>query len=186
MSDPVKSAADSMTDIIDIKPPVVFGWDPKWLYLLAAVGVVLAAILVLWLWRKTKSKADTPPVPLAPPLPEDATALSLLDELGATYDIDDREYYFRLLEILRGYIDARFSLDTMEKTTEELHHVVWGMDADAQWKSGLMEMFRFADPVKFADSRAGAERRALDAAFARSFIEATRRVAAPPETGGAK
>lgn len=177
---------DSMTDILDIKPPVVFGWDPKWLYLLAAVGVVLAAILILWLWRKRRGKAENAPVPLAPPLPEDVTALSLLDELGAAYGIDDREYYFRLSEILRGYIDARFSLDTMEKTTEELHLIVWGMEAETRWKSGLMEMFRFSDPVKFADSRAGAERRAQDAAFARSFIETTRRVVAPPETGGAK
>jgi hypothetical protein len=176
--------ADSMTDIIDIKPPVVFGWDPKWIYLLAAIAVVLAAILLLWLWRKRRGKAEAVPVPLAPPLPEDVTALALLDELGAAYGIDDREYYFRLSGILRGYIDARFSLDTMEKTTEELHTIVWGMEAETQWKSGLMELFRFSDPVKFADAEAGADRRARDAAFARSFVEATRREIEMPRAGG--
>ncbi len=164
-----------LTDIIDIKSPVSYGWNSRWIiFLLLALAVIFAAIAVLLIWRKRrKSKAGETALSADP---EDVTALSALSELAAADNIPDRVFYFRLSAIIRNYLDGRFGLDTMEKTTEELLPVIKNLQIEAERRSALAELLRSADPVKFASVQAGQARRCRDLEFVESFIKATRRV----------
>ena len=173
---------DELTDIIDIKPPVSYGWNARWIiFLLLALAVVLAAIAVFLIWKKrSRSKVGETALPAEP---EDVTALSALSELASADNIPDRGFYFRLSAIIRGYLDGRFGLDTMEKTTEELLPVIKNLQIEAGRRSALAELLRSADPVKFASVQAGRARRGQDLEFVENFIKVTRRVAEPGTAG---
>jgi len=175
-------ASEELTDIIDIKPPVSYGWNSRWIiFLLLALAAILVAIAVLILWKKRRrSKTGEPSIPAEP---EDVTALSALSELAAVDNIQDRVFYFSLSSIIRGYLDGRFGLDTMEKTTEELLPVINNLQIEAGRRSALADLLRSADPVKFASVQAGQVRREKDLEFVESFIKATRRVAEPGAAG---
>lgn len=162
-----------MKDIIDIRPPVSYGWDRRWLYLLLCVAAVLALIGVLSLRKRRKSGGTFPG--FLPPEPEDLVAMNRLRELSSEEALPDREFYFRLSAIAREYIDGRYGLDTMENTTEELLPVIRRLEADRERLDGLAELFRFSDPVKFASAPAGADRRKADLEVVRNFVYATRR-----------
>lgn len=162
-----------MKDIIDIRPPVSYGWDRRWLYLLLCIAAVLALIGVLSL-RKRRKRRDTFPGFL-PPEPEDLVAMNRLRALSSEDALTDREFYFRLSAIARAYLDGRYGLDTMENTTEELLPIIRRLEADRDRLEGLAELFRFSDPVKFASFTAGEARRKADLEVVRNFVHATRR-----------
>ncbi len=172
---PKSPASEELTDIIDIKPPVSYGWNSRWIiFLLLALAAILAAIAVLLIWKKRRSsKTGEPSIPAEP---EDVTALAALSELAAADNIQDRVFYFSLSSIIRAYLDGRFGLDTMEKTTEELLPVIKKLQVEAGLKSALAELLRSADPVKFASVQAGRARRSQDLEFVEGFIKTTRRV----------
>lgn len=173
---PESPASEELTDIIDIKPPVSYGWDSRWIiFLLLALAAILVAIAVLIIWKKRRrSKTGELSIPAEP---EDVTALSALSELAAADNIQDRVFYFSLSSIIRAYLDGRFGLDTMEKTTEELLPIIKKLQIETERRSALADLLRSADPVKFASVHAGQVRREQDLKFVESFIKATRRVA---------
>lgn len=162
-----------MTDIIDIRPPVPYGMDPRLLFLALAISMILAVIAVLYFWRRRKREPEKAAV--LPRVPEDEEALDSLRDLESCEGIPDREYYFRLTGILRHYLDRRYGTDTLEKTTEELVPVLRRIESEPDLQMSLLNLLRSADPVKYASAPAGPVRRREDMAFALGFVRATRR-----------
>lgn len=85
---------------------------------LAAAG--LGAVLALFIRRRLRARAAHRPAP--PRRPAHEVALERLDRLGARLATSDdlRPFIFELSEIIREYLGARFSFDSLELTTEEL------------------------------------------------------------------
>jgi hypothetical protein len=85
---------------------------------LAAAG--LGALLALFIRRRLRARAARRPAPPARPAHE--VALERLDRLGAQLAgaTDLRPFTFELSEIIRAYLGARFTFDSLELTTEEL------------------------------------------------------------------
>jgi hypothetical protein len=85
---------------------------------LAAAG--LGALLALFVRRRLRARAARRPAP--PPRPAHEVALERLDRLGAQLAgaTDLRPFTFELSEIIRAYLGARFTFDSLELTTEEL------------------------------------------------------------------
>jgi len=173
VSSPGTTQAGEMTDIIEIRPPVGYGIDPRLLFLGLAFVVVLAAIAALYLWGKKRK--TTAHKPILPPVPEDEAALDALRNLENGALIPDREFYFRLTGIIREYLDRRYDTDTLEKTTEELVPIFRQIAAENELKTYLLNLLRGADPVKYATVPAGPARRREDMQFALNFVRATRR-----------
>jgi hypothetical protein len=138
----------------------------------AAVGAAAAALLAFWIWRRLRRTDALAAAP--PPEPADARALAALAALRQQAGLPDKAIYFELSSILRDYIDQRFRLDTLEMTTEELLPVIRDLPTRAELRSALADLFRFADPVKYADTAAGESRRISDLGFADDFVRATR------------
>ena len=62
-----------------------------------------------------------------------------------------REYYFRLSEIFRRYIERRFHIPAVERTTEEIMpDIVNLQECGSALKAEMREILRYADLVKFA------------------------------------
>lgn len=109
-------------NLLDVRPPeevAVRTW--RLLYGLAglvAAGLAAWGLMRLWKrYRKAKAEFVKPPEPLHVRASQalDALAKENLPGQGRA-----REFYFRLSEIMRGYLGERFGFEALESTTPEL------------------------------------------------------------------
>ncbi len=62
-----------------------------------------------------------------------------------------KDYYSRITDTIRKYIEARFSFPAMESTTDEIYNNLKEIDSlKTEWVSELKDMLSLADLVKFA------------------------------------
>lgn len=141
-------------------------------------GVVAAAALVYVAFRLLRAWLIRP----APPVAPEVWALRALQELVAADWIAAgrvREFYYRLSEIVRAYIERKFALAAPEMTTEEfLNSLATDRNPLPCDPGRLREFLSACDIVKYAGylpTHAAAD----DAvATARAFIDATAAAAA--------
>ncbi len=157
---------ETMQDILDIKGPLALSplW---WPWLLAALLLLLAGLLAWWLWRRRRPR----PLP-APPSPHEL-ALCSLEALDRESGLADREFYYRLSALLRGYLEARFRLPALEMTTEELVPRLEALAIPLGARQETAKLLRRADPVKYAGRAASAAMRGQDLETARALVLAT-------------
>ena len=143
-----------MTDIHDIRGPEQWGANPVWVTSGITGLVVLVFIMgLVWAIRRWKrKKADITRI-IPEIFPED-TAYALLDEIKSLMQTDAKAYYFKLSEVLRGYLEKRFQIDAMEMTTEELLPRLMDMAIAPELKRDTTAFIRMSDPVKFAGASA--------------------------------
>lgn len=139
-------------------PPVSLEYPDERLALIlmaCAGGIVLGgALLALWLSFRGRTK----PIILAPPIPAHEVALAELDKLagervGLLADGRAQDYYVRLTEIAKRYLEGRFGIDALERTTEEIHETLLGAGKTTVDPLDPVELLRFledCDLVKFA------------------------------------
>lgn len=125
----------------------------QWLWAgLIALLIAAAIVVAIILWRRTR-KAK-PVVAVERLLAPDEAALTALqrlraDDLVATGSF--LAFYQRLDEILRAWLQARFSIPALERTTTgTMYFLRARRDAD-EWRTGFLELLRAADRVKFAN-----------------------------------
>jgi hypothetical protein len=174
-SAPGKPSAAPMTDIHDIKPLVavpVPGSIPRgaWVALLGLLGAALLGAGGRYLWKKYHPARREA---AAPPRPCEEVAREAIEALGADPQISEKVFYFRLSAILRAYLDARFALEAMEMTTEELAPALDRLEMERSLKSGIREFLVYSDQVKFADAWPAVARRDRDTEFVRMLVEKT-------------
>jgi len=124
-------------------------WLWAGLIALLIAGAVVAAIILWRRYRKAK-----PAVAVERLLAPDEAALTALkrlreDDLVATGSF--LAFYQRLDEILRAWLQARFSIPALERTTlGTMYFLRARRDAD-EWRTEYVELLRAADRVKFAN-----------------------------------
>src|SRR5438045_1176106 len=104
-----------MEDIHDIKGLVPLPHSWWWLLI---VAVVLA--LAYWLWKRRQPINTTKPLPQPTPYELAIRALQRLREENPPVE----EFYTRLSDIVRHYLEDRFYLRAPERTTEEFLYEV--------------------------------------------------------------
>ncbi|GAB6094406.1 hypothetical protein JCM14469_06580 [Desulfatiferula olefinivorans] len=173
-SGPDAPGPEAMTDILDIKPPEDLGFNRMPLVIaLGIVGLFLILALLFWLidrYLKNRRKKEAAGEAPAPP---DVLALSLLDALEKDGLDDARECYFRLTAIVKTYLDGRFGIDAPEMTSEELLPQLGLLPVDRELSTGLRELIRRSEPVKFAGLVEGTEALQADVSLVRRFVQQT-------------
>lgn len=157
--------------IADIKPPAKARMA-LWPWLLAAALLGLA----WWLWRRRKTlepaleevPVDTRPVDVA--ALED---LEALERSGLWGEGRFREFYFRLTEIGRVYLERRFSLPATKLTSTELVRQLKIAELDRAVTSLVKELLSRADLVKFAKVSPEPEWGTRDVAAVRQLVSLT-------------
>ncbi|MDR1672766.1 MAG: hypothetical protein LBS09_04800 [Bacteroidales bacterium] len=151
---------DTLKQIADIKPiyQLPVGWADiyPWL-LLAGVILLLAAIIVFLIYALGKRRKHQPV--FGPPKlvdPPHVIALRELDRLRNEklwQNNRTKEYYTRLSDIVRMYIERRFGVAAMEMTGKE---ILYGLKAanfeDNNLMNRLQQLFSLSDLAKFAKS----------------------------------
>jgi hypothetical protein len=139
------AAAEAAEDIRDIRGPKFM--FPPWLLPAAIAGAVLLAFGALGLWRWLRRRRQ--PRVLLP----FEIALQRLEEMRALMQPDDaREFSIAVSDVVRRYIEERFSVTATHRTTEEfLHDLLESPHAPlARHRALLSEFLQACDLVKFA------------------------------------
>jgi hypothetical protein len=161
-------ASSPMTDIHDIKPLEILAADWSLLFYMLVTLFVLAIIGAgVYYWKKRRNRKQIPDA--APILPHEA-ALKLLDALADVEKLDGKAFYFNLSSILRAYIQARYNINALEMTTEELLPKIDRLDLNREMHQELKALLRSSDPVKFAGVPAAVSKMRQDLDFVRNFI----------------
>ena len=144
--------AEGDTLLRDIKPLERYpGQLPLWVYLLWGVLIITLAIYML-ASRPRKAKTEAPkPVPKEEVMPAWELALRELNALEASGLLvagDWNQFYFRLSEITRGFLEKNYRFAALEMTTREITDVLHSRQIAR--KQELIAFFRACDQVKFA------------------------------------
>lgn len=165
---------ETMQDIIDIKPLLGVPRDVR-PFLVAGiiVLVLLACGLALWRYVRKRKAAST-----APPKAAHILAYEQLEQLEREC-LPERgsvqEYYFRLSDIFRQYLQNRFVISAVEQTTQELLVSIKGLsDMPAGVKDTTRDFLRHADLVKFAKDRPEEDAVRHDLQRVRDCVDQTR------------
>jgi hypothetical protein len=170
---PPPSAQDTAV-IRDIKGLETVG-KPSLLWLWLALGLVAMALAVLVLRRFRKKQVSAAPiVPPKPPYEEAMEALRALEEKQYISKGMIREYVFGLSDIVKRYIERRFSVNAAEFTTGEMLDWIQISPLEPSQRKACEWFFSTADPVKFAKWTPDTDTVRRFGADMRSFIEQTR------------
>jgi len=141
--------AEEQIDIRDIKPPLSYGFN-YWAVLLFLIILIVITALGWYLVTRLK-KSKQQPIVIRPP---HEVALKRLSELKRKDFIKKgliKEFYIELSDIVRRYIEARFSFRAPEMTTEEfLSSLKYSSILSQNEKELLGEFLVRCDLVKFA------------------------------------
>ena len=176
-----------MPDIRDVKPPIEIPLY-VWLLILLAVCVLVA---VIYFFIRRRKKTVLSPVPAAPRSPWEI-AYGRLEELSRKHYPEAGmfdPFYSALSDIVRHYLEDRFSINAPEMTTEEfLDYIkkapitsVTGADHICNPTGGLLrcstalkDFLNGCDMVKFAKYRPDALDAQANFDLAKKLIEETK------------
>ena len=169
----VKSIAgkDAM-DIRGLKEPVEIPVK-MWPYYAMGIGaVVLAALIALigyYIYRRrTRPKAK----PAAPPLSPYELVMSALKSLDDAMDV--KVYYSTISEAMRRYVEGKFGIPAVDRTTEEIEVSLSQSDRlPKEISKDIYDLLCQADLVKFAKWTPNVNERRGDLQIAMSIVERT-------------
>lgn len=154
------SAALDSLDIKDVKSPREVSFNYKKFALNSFLGVLIVGVILGYLWYRNRRKKGLGIFEfIAPVKPPWELALLKLDSLAESDMLKSgefKEYFDRLTDILREYIERRFYVAALElsttETMENLHDAELGIDAvlAAWFIDNTGELLKRADLVKFA------------------------------------
>jgi hypothetical protein len=132
----------------DIKKPI---WMISiWQILLALLIAVIILTIIWWFFRK--SVFSDLGVRKEPARPPDEIALERLDKLNNSDLIARGEFklfYIELSDILRRYLEGRYSISALDRTTPELMREIKGI-LSRQDVAGTRDFLDRSDMIKFA------------------------------------
>ncbi len=145
---------DTTKSIRDIKGPVLipFTWRDAVPYVLGLLAVALIIFLIYYFRNKIKSPIHVPVIQV-PKRPAHEIALEALKHLAEAklwQQGNYKGYYTALSDIIRMYIQNRWSVAAMEMTTDEIVRLQIISGQDAVIYDQLKKMLQLSDYVKFA------------------------------------
>ena len=191
---PVK--VDSLPNIHDLKPvaePPFFFSDylpeflVKYWWLIILVLVLIAAgIYAYFKWFKKGELPLRKKEKVIPPYDEAIMKLTQLKSEHLWEAGQEKEYFTRLTDILRNYIDRRFEINAMEMTSSQIIDVLRKNEETMPVNEQLSKILEMADFVKFAKMRPLPEDNEVAYQRALNFVNETKPVEVVPEDESAE
>lgn len=171
---PVDTTKDirAIKNIIDVPFP--------WLeYLIYALIAWVFIALIIYLYNKFKKKKVPIFVPKIPERPAHEIALEGLkriEEEKLWQQGFTKKYFSEVTDVVRQYIERRFSINAMEQTTDETLKYFTNSLIRNEEKEKLQYILKLADMVKFAKALSIPSENESTMQFAYTFINNTRPV----------
>lgn len=175
------------TDVVDADYSIfdaLPGWVADyWWWILGAVLLIVTLTFVYFKWLR---HGKIPLMPVRKPVPPYELAKQSLEALraeGLWQKGAEKEYYTKLTDILRTYIQGRFGINAMEMTSREIYEALAANDEAKKVRVLAQDLMREADFVKFAQNRPGADENEEAFRLADTFVENTKPVPVDPADG---
>ena len=157
---------------------VASGNFTKWL-LAGLLLLVAAVVLAWWLRRRARNEVETPREPKLPADYIALTELTRVERMNLLESGDFKKYYTLVTDVIRRYLEARYGVDAMDRTTSEL---LTELEKRRQRVDKLDGLLNGADLVKFAKLKPGEEVGITAMSTAREIVTKTK--PAPVEDPG--
>lgn len=149
---PVDTTGAEFYDIKAVlKPPFV--WTDYLYILWILLGAIAVAAAIYLYMRYRNNKPILSAEKKEPDLPAHIRAIRSLEELKTEklwQNNREKEYYTRLTDVLRDYIEERFGINAMEMTSAEILSLMRSYSEAAPVYDTLKHILQIADFVKFA------------------------------------
>lgn len=159
---------EDIEDVVEIRPGRLIWW------IVAGTVIVLTAAVVLWYLLRPKKDATI--VRIFRPAHE--IAYEILRRLAKDKLVEAgriKEFYERLSDCLRHYIEHRFSLRAPERTTEEfLIELKYSEALTEEYRDDLKLFLEHCDLVKFARYEPSADQITGTLKMVEEFVDKTR------------
>ncbi len=180
---------DTMTTVHPLGPVIgvpahFWDWVPDWIadywgWWLLLIILIVGATLYYHLWWKKRDRksAFKPIIPQPAPEPPYELAIKRLNALSSEKlweNGQDKEFYVRLTDILRQYIDSRFSINAMEMTSDEILRALRSNAESRLPEKYMRQVLEIADYVKFAKMKPFSEDNIKAYNDAMQFVEDTK------------
>jgi hypothetical protein len=159
---PPAAKGEKPPDLIDLKAPasVPPDYGPLKRALFALAALLVAAGAAWWLWRRYAAKLAAVAAPADPfrKLPPHVWVYEELEKLLARRLAEEGKtglFYDELTRIVKQYLEGRYRVDLLERTTSEVGSALAHAGAPAE--AGVMSraLLEAGDRVKFAKVEAG-------------------------------
>lgn len=148
----------------------------NWGWILLAI-IIISGAIVYCLTRK--KEVSIPLIPRKKPIPPHELAmqqLSNLKEAKLCEKGQEKEFYTRLTDILRVYIDTRFGINAMEMTSSQIIEALNRNEISKEPNKYMKQVLEIADFVKFAKVRPLPEDNTKSFNWATQFVVDTKPV----------
>ncbi len=152
-----------------------------WQWFVVAIVLIIAGLCAFLILTK---KVDVPLMPKRKPIPPYDLAMMRLTELreqNVWQNGLEKEYYTRLIDILRDYLQGRFGINAMEMTSQQITRVLHDNEATRMPNQRMKQILEIADFVKFAKVRPMPDDNLRSLNEAIQFVEETKPVEVAPE-----
>lgn len=119
-------------------------------YIILLLIILALTYLAYYFWKKRKPKEKKVFIPKIPPFDMAMQNLKELDEARLIKEGNVKEYYVRLTNILRRYIEDELEIPAMESTTREIMAKIKHKKISKETKANIKELLKESDFVKFA------------------------------------
>lgn len=171
---------DEASWIDKIPDLIYYGW---WWMLLALIAICVITWLLFKYGKKDILKSIVKkPVSHSDPWSEALNNLEVLKKRKLFENGEEKEYYTNLTEILRIYLERRFSIKALEMTSAEILDTLARQGENGSHRDYVRQILDVADFVKFAKMRPLLDEAIQSMAYARKFIEET----IPPQNTDSK
>lgn len=174
--DSMKTVHD-FADVVDVKREFM-DYMPDWavnygIWILLALALIAMGVAGYFLYKRNGGIRLTPKK-AEPPYNVAMRELNRLKNENLCEQGREREYYTRLTEILRVYLDTRFGINAMEMTSSQILDALQQNETAAMSKKYMEQVLEVADFVKFAKVRPLPQDNAEAFNSAIKFIEDTK------------
>ncbi|QRN99828.1 hypothetical protein JRI60_12750 [Archangium violaceum] len=177
-----EDAESKGADLKDIQPPTEVAIR-SWMLLWGLLGALAAAALAWGAYRLFQKYRNRPQAAAEPPAPLDVRTRRALEALKAeNLHAQGRvkDFYFRLSEIVRGYLGERYGFDALECTSSELMAKLRRIHTPGLPEDGLLRFVSESDMVKYARAESSPESCGAALAFGYELLDKTWPPPPPP------
>lgn len=181
----------TLSDINPLAPPAKFqskwyDWLPDWLtdywgWILLGLFVIAGGICAYLILTRKVAVGILPQKKRLPPDRIAIDRLNALREAQLWEKGQEKEYYTRLIDILRDYLQERFGINAMEMTSSQILKALSANEETRLPHRYMQKVVEIADYVKFAKVRPMPDDNVRSFQNAMQFVEETRPAEVPEE-----
>ncbi|MDI6704299.1 MAG: BatD family protein [bacterium] len=173
-------------DIRDIKPPlrIPYSWV---FYLILSIPLLFGVLGIFGYHFCKKRKSKDSIFDSTPKRPPEEVAYERLERLGEMDLLKQgkiKEYYIILSEIIRHYLEERYGISVLDKTTNEVFQKMKEINITKKHCLLIRDFLAYCDLVKFAKHKPEEGRIEKDFGIAREIVDLTKPAEEKPLTVG--